>query len=59
MLEQPTQETHELLQEANRSLEEEGKLLAKVYNEPSIFELEAKKIFAKTWIFLAHETEIP
>ena len=61
MVEQRTREkeTLEVLQEARRSLEEEGKLLAKVYNEPGIFEIEAKKIFAKTWIFLAHETEIP
>ena len=51
--------TYEVLQDARRTLEEEGKLLAKVYNEPSIFELEAKKIFSKTWVFLAHETEIP
>ncbi len=59
MIEQTTQETYEVLQDARRTLEEEGKLLAKVYNDPSIFELEAKKIFSKTWIFLAHETEIP
>ena len=59
MLEQPTQGTYEVLQDARQTLEEEGKLLAKVYNEPSIFELEAKKIFSKTWIFLAHESEIP
>jgi hypothetical protein len=52
-------ETYEVLQEAKRSLNEDGKLLAKVYNEPSIFDLEVKRIFSKTWIFLAHESEIP
>ncbi|HZC19530.1 MAG TPA: hypothetical protein VE225_07445, partial [Rubrobacteraceae bacterium] len=52
-------ETYGVLQEAQRALNEEGKLLSKVYNEPSIFELEVKKIFSKTWLFLAHETEIP
>ena len=59
MIEQTEGGTYEVLQDARRTLQEEGKLLAKVYNEPAIFELEAKKIFSKTWIFLAHETEIP
>ncbi len=60
MLEQPTREReiHEVLQEARRAFEE-GKLLAKVFNEPGIFDLEIKKIFAKSWVFLAHESEIP
>lgn len=52
-------EGYEALQEARRSLEEEGKLLAKIYNQSDIFEMERKNIFAKTWVFLAHETEIP
>lgn len=52
-------EIYEVLQEARRSLDEDGKLLAKVYNEPSIFDLEVKRIFSKTWVFLAHESEIP
>jgi phenylpropionate dioxygenase-like ring-hydroxylating dioxygenase large terminal subunit len=59
VIEQTEGGTYEVLQDAKRTLEEEGKLLAKVYNAPEIFELEAKKIFSKTWIFLAHETEIP
>ena len=59
MIEQTEGGTYEVLQDARRTLQEEGKLLAKVYNEPAIFELEAKKIFTKTWIFLAHESEIP
>lgn len=61
MLEQPTREkeTYEILRESRRALEEEAKLLAKVYNEPGIFELDVKEIFARTWVFLAHETEIP
>jgi phenylpropionate dioxygenase-like ring-hydroxylating dioxygenase large terminal subunit len=59
VIEQTEGGTYEVLQDAKRTLEEEGKLLAKVYNDPSIFALEAKKIFSKTWIYLAHETEIP
>jgi phenylpropionate dioxygenase-like ring-hydroxylating dioxygenase large terminal subunit len=58
VIEQTKEGTYEVLQYAKRTLEEEGNLLAKVYNAPEIFELEAKKIFSKTWIFLAHETEI-
>ena len=52
-------EIYEVLQEAKQTLEEEGKLLSKVYSEPEIFDLEVKKIFSKTWLFLAHESEIP
>ena len=60
MIEQTrSQETYEVLREAKRALDEESKLLAKVYNEPGIFERELKKIFQKTWVFLAHESEIP
>mgnify|MGYP001006278183 CR=1 FL=1 len=28
-------------------------------SDPELFELEMEKIFAKTWVFLGHETEIP
>lgn len=61
MLEQPAREgeTHQTLVEAKRALVEDGKLLAKVYNEPAVFELEKDNIFTKTWMFLAHESEIP
>lgn len=60
MLEQPARaDTHQALVEARKSLEEDGKLLAKVYNEPAVFEMEKDNIFTKTWMFLAHETELP
>ena len=28
-------------------------------SDPELYNLEMKKIFAKTWVFLGHETEIP
>lgn len=61
VLEQPIRERyiHETLRDARRTFEDEGKLLAKVFNDPEIFDLEVRKIFTKTWVFLAHESEIP
>ena len=38
---------------------EEGIISSKVWSDPEIFDLELKKVFAKTWNFVAHETEIP
>ncbi len=48
----------ELLEEASRAFEK-GMLLPKLFNHPGIFELEKERIFKHTWIFLAHESEIP
>jgi len=31
----------------------------RVLSDPELYELEMERIFAKTWIFLGHETEIP
>lgn len=61
MLEQPARQRgiSDTLREARRALEDDGKLLAKVYNEPEIFDREVKRIFSKTWVFLAHESEVP
>lgn len=32
---------------------------ARVLTDPEIYELELKKVFTRTWIFVAHESEIP
>jgi phenylpropionate dioxygenase-like ring-hydroxylating dioxygenase large terminal subunit len=37
----------------------EGRVPARIFSDPDIFELEKKKLFAKAWSFLAHESEIP
>ncbi|HCL3777399.1 TPA: Rieske 2Fe-2S domain-containing protein, partial [Pseudomonas aeruginosa] len=31
----------------------------RVLSDPELYALEMKKIFARTWVFLGHETEIP
>ncbi|SHL06411.1 phthalate 3,4-dioxygenase, alpha subunit [Pseudonocardia thermophila] len=36
-----------------------GMIPAHVYNDEEIFRLEAQRIFARSWVFLAHESEIP
>lgn len=38
---------------------EEGLLPAKVYNDDEIFAAELRRIFAESWVFVGHETEIP
>ena len=35
------------------------RVAARVYTDPEIFELEMKNIFEKTWIWVAHESELP
>ena len=36
-----------------------GMVPAHVYSDPDVFELERERIFGRTWLFLAHESEIP
>ena len=38
---------------------EQGLLPAQIYNNRTIYELEARRIFARCWVFIGHETEIP
>lgn len=37
----------------------EDRIAARMYTDPEIFELEIAKIFETTWIWVAHESEIP
>ena len=36
-----------------------GLIPAHVYNDPEVFALERDRLFARAWVFLAHESEIP
>ncbi len=48
-----------LLNRARELFEQEALLLPGLYVDHEVYELEKERIFAKTWIFLAHESEIP
>ena len=36
-----------------------GLIPAHIYSDPEVFELEKERLFATTWVFLAHESEVP
>ena len=36
-----------------------GMIPAHIYNDPEIFALERDRLFARAWIFVAHESEVP
>ena len=36
-----------------------GMIPAHIYNDGAIFELEKERLFSRTWLFVAHESEIP
>ena len=36
-----------------------GEVHSRVYTDPNLFELEMTRIFATTWLFIGHESEIP
>jgi len=38
---------------------QEGRVHRRVYTDPAIFDLEMRRIFERTWVFVGHETEIP
>ncbi len=46
-----------LLERVDASLDE-GLLPAEVFNDEAVFQAEMERIFARTWVFVAHESEI-
>lgn len=38
---------------------EDGLVPAELFNDPELFELEKDRIFRRSWIYLAHESEVP
>ena len=38
---------------------EEGQVSRLIFTDPEIYQLELERIFARCWLYLAHETEIP
>lgn len=54
-----TRVTQQLLSDVGHKLRDSWTLPGKVFNDPEIFDLERERVFARSWVFLAHETEIP
>src|ERR1700692_3847761 len=48
-------------QDLMRSLEEvrQGWIPTSIYSDPAVFEEEKRRLFTRTWQFLAHESELP
>lgn len=61
----PLMRSTEMSDRVRRLLEEhsvkldQGVVPVEVYNDPEIHQLELERIFARSWIFVAHESEIP
>lgn len=53
-----TQDLNSLVRRVEQSLDE-SLLPAEVFNDDKVFRAEMERIFTNTWVFVAHETEIP
>lgn len=55
---QPFDSVDAIVDDVERSIAE-GRLPARIFNDPDIHERELERIFARDWVFVAHESEIP
>lgn len=39
--------------------QQEGLVSTRIFSDPEIYRLEQERLFARTWLFVAHESEIP
>lgn len=49
---------HRVTNEELARLVEPGRVHHRVYTDPAIFELEQERIFGRTWLFVAHDSQI-
>jgi phenylpropionate dioxygenase-like ring-hydroxylating dioxygenase large terminal subunit len=42
-----------------RDLVQENRVHRAIYTDPAVFELEMKRIFSRSWVFIGHESEVP
>lgn len=52
-------DVQETLQEMGSSLTERGQIPAAIFSDPEIHRLELERVFARAWVFVGHESEIP
>ena len=45
---------HGVLEDVRR-----GMIPAHIYNDKELFELEKERLFSRSWLFVAHESEVP
>ena len=38
---------------------DDGVVSARVFSDPDVYQLEIERLFPRTWLFVAHESEIP
>src|SRR5436190_5039408 len=38
---------------------EQGRIPMFIYTDPDVYQLELERLFGRTWLFVAHESEVP
>ncbi|MBP1154920.1 MULTISPECIES: Rieske 2Fe-2S domain-containing protein [unclassified Paenibacillus] len=55
---QPSDQLQRFFAEMDAGLEK-GYVPARIFNDPELHQLELERIFAKAWVFIGHESEVP